>query len=306
MTRDQQRRGNKIEADGDKGDEVMKKPARRAKAKASPKGKASAKAKASPKGKAKAKANANKSKTTPYKRPSSKVSEKPKLDMLDLVIRTPKRRLFDSDKEDQEDEGSPCGTPNKSQPSKPAPSGPASDAVEPQPKRRLRRKATEAMEPLETAGKEGGTKPEAKQKAKAKARANKNTEKTEQEPQPKKKSRRSSKLPDHAEVESDEVMLGVFMQVFKESSALPFDEFKSYLNKKKPALSSGNVALNVYWTKGTSAVRLMSVGPPYPDAAYFFFKNGSWNSRMAAAFMASVLMVTWLGIGDRDSDGFRG
>lgn len=292
LTRLQQRQGNP-NGNEQKGDntevpepeEVMKKPAAKAKskakAKASPKVKSSPKAKAKAKGKAKAKA-APKEKSQPKPKTSQVEAEK--------SPKTPKRRLFQSDEEDGDE------VPITEQKGGEATSS-ASEAVKPQGKKGP---ATGPSEPkVDKAAVKEKQKPQMKRPAAA-PKTKKPDGEVDAEPKPKKKARRSSKKDEAAlpDMEEDEVMKAVFMQVFKDSRSLAFDEFKAYLNAKKPTLTSGNVQLNVYWTKSASACRLLAVGPPSPDAAYFHFKLGSWNARMAACFMSSVLMVAGLGISE--------
>lgn len=260
-------------ADGENGT-PLKKPAAKItpKAKSSPETTPKAKAKAKSKAKAKGKAKSSPKKGTE----KDKKGEKAKEDEGDQVFSTPKRKLFQSDSDPDE----------------------ASEIAE-KPKDKEKNRRNAKPEPKKTA----------KGKAKAKAKAKSKSEKKEDEIEnkPAKKPRRTRRKDDgDAPAEGknlgDDVMKGLFIQVLKDTKTMVIEDMKKYLAGRKPTLSSGNVGLNVYWTKAASACRLLCVGTPSPDAAYFSFKQGTWNMRMASAFMASVLMAPWrmLGLGGGD------
>jgi hypothetical protein len=83
---------------------------------------------------------------------------------------------------------------------------------------------------------------------------------------------------------------GVVLKALKESKSLTVEDLKTYLNSNKDSMKSQKAALNTYWSKTSSAVRMLQE-PGKPESSRFSFKTGTWNTRMCAAFMCSSLMV---------------
>ena len=111
-------------------------------------------------------------------------------------------------------------------------------------------------------------------------------------PAPKAKARGSrKKAPQVAGVEAlmDDAMKGIVMQTLKNVKSMTAEHLKEYLKDKKGDLTMEKSHMNTDWTKASSGVRLKAKGNP--QITTFSFKTGSWNTRMASAFMASYLMV---------------
>ena len=89
----------------------------------------------------------------------------------------------------------------------------------------------------------------------------------------------------------DKVMVGVITQTLKEVKGMTVQELKDHLSNKKLDLPNDKCELNVYWTQTASAVRFKLL--TRPDSSRFSYKIGTWNTRMAAAFISSYLMVAW-------------
>ena len=89
----------------------------------------------------------------------------------------------------------------------------------------------------------------------------------------------------------DDVMKGVVLQVLREVKTMTVDELKDHLSSKKDSLAGKNSTLNVYWSRTNSRCKYL-LDPATPDTANFYFTSGTWNTRMAAAFIGSWLMVT--------------
>ena len=281
------------EAEGDHGDDdqngqpVMKKPA--ARAKAAGKAKAAAKKQvqtekatdAEPKAKSAAKRKARKSKAAEEQHePEQEESEVPEGDQnLDST----KRRLFKDGDQD--------------------PPAPAEEAVGADPPRKRRKRRTPAADAADPSG-QSKKSPEAKVKAKAAPRRRKGADGEDQkcedgqEAQPKRRARKSRQQREAEEAVlasrmnmEDDVMKGVVLQVLREVKTMTVDELKDHLSSKKDSLAGKNSTLNVYWSRTNSRCKYL-LDPATPDTANFYFTSGTWNTRMAAAFIGSWLMVT--------------
>lgn len=137
----------------------------------------------------------------------------------------------------------------------------------PEPKRRVRRKAPESADPEAAEGQPAEKKPRKARKTKA-----------------------AAVIPNDVADLKDSVMKGVFLQVMKDAGSLTFDDLKEHLKLKADHLPNDKVCMNTYWTKTSSAVMLL-LDPKKPTASSFSYKLGSWNQRMTAAHMSSLLMV---------------
>ena len=281
------------EAEGDHGDDdqngqpVMKKPA--ARAKAAGKAKAAAKKQvqtekatdAEPKAKSAAKRKARKSKAAEEQHePEQEESEVPEGDQnLDST----KRRLFKDADQD--------------------PPAPAEEAVGADPPRKRRKRRTPAGDAADPSG-QSKKSPEAKVKAKAAPRRRKGADGEDQkcedgqEAQPKRRARKSRQQREAEEAVlasrmnmEDDVMKGVVLQVLREVKTMTVDELKDHLSSKKDSLAGKNSTLNVYWSRTNSRCKYL-LDPATPDTANFYFTSGTWNTRLAAAFIGSWLMVT--------------
>ncbi|CAL1168005.1 unnamed protein product [Cladocopium goreaui] len=283
------------EAEGDHGDDdqngqpVMKKPA--ARAKAAGKAKAAAKKQvqtekatdAEPKAKSAAKRKARKSKAAEEQHePEQEESEVPEGDQnLDST----KRRLFKDGDQD--------------------PPAPAEEAVGADPPRKRRKRRTPAADAADPSG-QSKKSPEAKVKAKAAPRRRKGADGEDQkcedgqEAQPKRRARKSRQQREAEEAVlasrmnmEDDVMKGVVLQVLREVKTMTVDELKDHLSSKKDSLAGKNSTLNVYWSRTNSRCKYL-LDPATPDTANFYFTSGTWNTRMAAAFIGSWLMACWM------------
>lgn len=244
-----------------------------------PAAKASSRAKAKAKAKTKAKAKA-KAKTSPKKRVRGKKSKKENEDETEAKPDPVKRKLFEM--EDGEEEAHEHDEEVEAEEEVPM--------KKPAGRSRASKEGTsekaEKKKPRAKASAKSAPEPEPKAKAKAKAEG-------------KKRARRSNKPIEELEnVESmrDDVMKGVVLQVLKEVENLPYDGLQKKLNAKKDSSGHANIncRYNIYWTRCSGAVTLTIDGPPYPDAGSFCFKTGSWNTRMAAAYMCVYLAATRL------------
>ena len=131
-----------------------------------------------------------------------------------------------------------------------------------------------------------------KEKETKKRKVEEKTEKVENAA-PKKRTRRpKAKAEDFDEDFTDKTMQGIFLQTMKECKSMTFDDLKDHLISKKALLKNDKTTLNIYWTKASSANRLMTA-PGTPDIASFSYKGGQWNARMCAAYTSTELMVAW-------------
>ena len=266
LTRQQQLAAkNQGKEDPPNPEQVMKRPSARV-----PKAKAQGKSKAKAKAKAKASASPKK-KSTPKKRPSSKRSQQEaKEDQEeeaqadeDAVMKTPKRKLFQSDEEVKEDKEPGATSDEKGEPEE--------EKEKPKPKR-AKAKAKAKSKPGALDAADGAAPPD------------------QPEPQPKKRSRKPKKEEvEGVEALQDDVMKGVFLQRLKEVKTMTFDDLKGHLTTKKTNMANQKAQLNVYWTRTTAAVRLMLDKDYRPDVFSFSFKNGTWNARMCTAFVCAML-----------------
>jgi hypothetical protein len=63
--------------------------------------------------------------------------------------------------------------------------------------------------------------------------------------------------------------------------------------EKNKDIPNKTCRLNIYWSQTAGAVRMYS-WPGQPDIVRFSFKGKSWNARMSAAYMCTVLAASWL------------
>ena len=89
----------------------------------------------------------------------------------------------------------------------------------------------------------------------------------------------------------DPEMAETFKESFKSSEGLPFDDLKMHLVNKKAAFNK--CALNAYWSRVCCGVKLL-LEPAVPEVAYFAYKGGGFNARLAAAYTSALLMVSCL------------
>ena len=278
------------DAEADHGDDenetsVMKKPAARGRAKSKSKAEEKKEAKTEkatheePKAKS---APKKKSKKKAKKQQDESEHEEPGVPETEQDSGSARRKLFED--ADQEAEGAPEETV----------------AAHPPPTRRRKRKCADAADPSG----QSTVSPKAKAKAKAAPRRPKRANGEDQndddgqKAQPKrraKKSRKQREAEEAALVDSmdmeDEVMKGVVLQVLREVKTMTVDELKEHLSSKKDTLPGKNATLNVYWSRTNSRCKYL-LDPATPDTANFYFTSGTWNTKMAAAFICSWLMVT--------------
>lgn len=266
----------------DEPQEVMKRPASRkaGKEKTQPKAKA--------KGKAKCKAKASpKRKASPKKAPKSR-SRKSK---------EGKGAENQEDEKDEEEEPTPEHK-DLSKEFKHAAQGKTDPPKsEQKPKRKARKSKNKNKEAEQGQGSAEGDAepPKTRRPHKSKKEDQGNQGDDAEEPQSKKKTRKSRRAPppelmNQVDVMYDKVMVGVITQTLKEVKSMTVDELKDYLCNKKLDLPNDKCELNVYWTQTASAVRFKLI-PSKPDSSRFSYKIGTWNTRMAAAFISSYLMV---------------
>lgn len=149
------------------------------------------------------------------------------------------------------------------------------------------------------------TKAAAKRRPAAKKRPAKSTEEEEEqeagaaeedvEGNPKKKkTRRRVVAPQAENMESlrDDAMKGIIMQCIKEVKNMTYDDLKEHLEAKRKGMVTTYARPNVYWHSCRSACSMLLNRKKPFDAYGFAFKNGTWNSRMAAAFACSWLGAT--------------
>ena len=243
--------------------EPSKKPAARGKAKA--KAKATAKASAKSKAKAKAKASA-----------ADKSEVEPKCKA------SPKKRVRGGKKKATEDDAEMADAPqNPEVAEEPAKKpGRKRKPVDAEPEQS---KKTKKEEKETKAGKEPETKKGDSKKAETKAKA---------KPKRKAKKQEIDESPEQMQSLLDDSMKGIILQVLKAVKVMPVDELKTYL-KDNHSCQKGIASLNTYWTQTAAAVRLLCV-PGNPDCVRFSFKGKSWNARMSAAYMCSVIAASWL------------
>ena len=279
-------------SDDDAGDEqdgkrVMKKPAAKTRAKAVAKRKAKvetqnttdAEAQEKPAKKRRSSAKSKAKKAVDEQHESEQ--QEPELPEGDLNL-DPKRKLFpDLDQ----------GTPEAN--------------GEVAPTRKRLRKATPAADAAEPSGQsKQSPKAVAKSKAKAASRRPKRTNDEDkkgedgQDAQPKRRAKKSRQQREAEEADlatrmnlEDDMMKAVVLQVLREVKTMTVDELKEHLSTKKESLPGKHAVLNVYWSRTNSRCRYL-LDPATPDTANFYFNSGTWNTRMAAAFIGSWLMVT--------------
>ena len=268
----------------DEPQEVMKRPASRkaGKEKTQPKAKA--------KGKAKCKAKASpKRKASPKKAPKSRG-------------RKSKEGKGAEDQEDEKDEEEEP-TPERKDLSKEFKHAAQGKTDPPKPEQKPKRKARKSKNKNKNKEAEQGQgsaegdaePPKTRRPRKSKKEDQGNQGDDAEEPQSKKKTRKSRRAPppelmNQVDVMYDKVMVGVITQTLKEVKSMTVDELKDYLCNKKLDLPNDKCELNVYWTQTASAVRFKLI-PSKPDSSRFSYKIGTWNTRMAAAFISSYLMV---------------
>ena len=108
---------------------------------------------------------------------------------------------------------------------------------------------------------------------------------------PKRRARKSTPLPASVDDLADETMKGIVLQRLKSVKSMNVEDLKAYLISKKGDVGQDNARLNTDWSKTSSSIRLKHV-EGFPTICSFTFKTGTWNSRMAAAYISSWLMVS--------------
>ena len=250
-----------------KGDE--KKP------KVEPKSKAKGKAKAASKAKAKPKATSKKV-----------LREDEKSDGESEEMVTPKRRLFQEDSgEENEEETDPKNGLEQQE----IPSG--SEMAAAVPKKRAKAKA------------------QPKQKAKAKAKskvAEKRSPNTKiSSPSIKKEQRRRKKATEDYQCESaqemrDQLMQELFKSYLKHTQCLNLKDLKAYLQTHMPNSNKHGCKV-AYWSRATASVGvsvymdLENTSQSKAHCGYFSFKlSKEWSSNICCAYVAAHLMVSGL------------
>ena len=206
---------------------------------------------------------------------------------------TPKRRLFQSDDEEDGDAqgrvdpktGKPLSEivedfmpelwektrPKKEQEKKDIPE-------EPLPKRRRRAKTTEKTE---KSGKDGKPtlSPFAKKEVKRRKKADEAFMKSE--------------------IQEDETMQGICTQHFKKVKGLDYEGLKSYLTQNVENKIKGYY-INAYWGKPAAGVKCLLLGDgtlkKAPEIAYFgrYGTASCWNINMTSTYISASLLVSWL------------
>lgn len=274
----------------------------RPKAKSSPKQKAKARAKAKAKttAKAKTKAAPKRKSGAPHKRNSKETEDADDGEEHDHDVKATKkkaetapvpRKLFNSESEQEHGE--------EEEPEM----DPEIDEVPPVLKRPASKRAPEAksgasqtskMEEKIAAAKRKPAKRNKKeeQKEEQKDEQEVETDKEKMEGTKKKRARRSVVAPQPENMESlrDPAMKGIIAQYIKEVKNMTYDDMKEHLESKKKGMDTTYARQNVYWHSCRSACSMLLNRKKPFDAYSFAFKNGTWNSRMAAAFAC-----TWLG-----------
>ena len=108
---------------------------------------------------------------------------------------------------------------------------------------------------------------------------------------PKRRAKKSTPLPASMDDLANETMKGIVLQRLKSVKSMSVQDLKTYLISQKGDVGKDNARLNTDWTKTSSSIRLKHV-EGFPTVCCFTFKNGTWNSRMAAAYVSSWLMVS--------------
>ena len=209
---------------------------------------------AEPKAKAKAKRKAKakaKAEAKPKATPKKRGRKVVKADPEEPARKTPERRTLFADEEEADKQG-----------------GEADGGVD-------QASPGRAKIPLSPMAKNMAQKssPKAKAKAKGKARA---------------KGKAQKQDPLAHLLYEDSVMGGVFRQAFRTAEGLPFDDLKTHLVGKKQAFNK--CMLNCYWSRACCGVKSI-MEPSTPEVAYFAYKGGSFNARLAAAYMSALLMA---------------
>jgi hypothetical protein len=240
-----------------------------------------------PRGKAKSKAE--KPDVEPAVAPSQPEDLTDKDDEIDQV-KTPVKRLFHAVSDDEEPEHADPFPPP------PLPEGKAEGR-----RQRLKRLSVEiAPEPAKEFVKKTIDKPAPKRRYRKKAEVTSPSGSTQailNSPAVKKEQVRRRRARKNQDDESscveDPLMKGIIKGHLKASELLPFDALQVYCREKIHAYKYNTCRLNPYFGRAASGVKYTG-DPAGPEVIYYSFKNGAFNHRVVACYIASALTVSWL------------
>lgn len=240
-----------------------------------------------PRGKAKSKAE--KPDVEPAAAPSQPEDLTDKDDEIDQV-KTPVKRLFHAVSDDEEPEHADPFPPP------PVPEGKAETR-----RQRLKRLSLEiAPEPAKEFVKKTIDKPAPKRRHRKKAEVTSPSGSTQailKSPAVKKEQVRRRRARKNQDDESscveDPLMKGIIKGHLKASELLPFDALQVYCREKIHAYKYNTCRLNPYFGRAASGVKYTG-DPAGPEVIYYSFRNGAFNHRVVACYIASALTVSWL------------
>ena len=88
-------------------------------------------------------------------------------------------------------------------------------------------------------------------------------------------------------------MKGIITSHVKACESLPFDTLQTYCREKIHPYKYKTCRLNPYFSQAASGVKYGG-DPREPEVVYYSFKNGTFNHRVAACYIASALTASWL------------